>query len=252
MAAEKKSKTSLEEATRGRAEFSEHGSLAAAGFHSDVDAEMNNDDILIDASGESVFIDRPEEGFPKMTVSLSWERIKVEKKPEGLFQKLFSKGPKTVEEAVDLDLGCLYELKNGERGCLQAFGELYGAYEQAPFIHHGGDERTGDSDGADEYMEINGAQWDEIKRILVYIYIYQGAPNWRTVKPEITIDVPGENDLKMIPHVKKGELVLCAVGTIENIDGGLSLRNHSEYFRGHAEMDRAFGFGLEWEDGEKR
>jgi len=38
---------------------------------------------------------------------------------------------------------------------------------------------------------------------------------------------------------------------IENLDGGVRLTNHSEYFSSQPAMDRAFGFGLAWEDGQK-
>ncbi|MCB9963785.1 MAG: Tellurium resistance protein TerA [Rhodospirillales bacterium] len=246
------SKSSLEEATRGRAHFSEHGeSLGAAGFHDLEDAAVHTDDLLVDSSGESVVVDAPKGGFPEILINLSWDRIQVEKDP-GFFEKLFKGNKKVIEEEpVDLDLGCLYELQNGDRGCLQAFGDMYGSFSTPPYIAHQGDERTGDPKDVDEQMIINGAKWNEIKRILFYIYIYQGTPNWRRVKPEIMIDIPGENDLKMTPHVTQGDLVMCAVGTLENLDGAMKLTNHSEYFRGHAEMDRAFGYGLEWEDGAK-
>ena len=53
------------------------------------------------------------------------------------------------------------------------------------------------------------------------------------------------------PSTHHSELEICAIAEIENIRNGMKLTNHSEYFPGHAEMDRAFGYGLEWDDGEK-
>ena len=250
----KDSGSALEQATKSRAEFSGHGDALGAKGHYDIDdAEAHNDDVLVDKSGESAFVEKPENGvFPDVTITLSWDRVEMEKEKTGFFSKLLG-GKKTevVHEPADLDLGCLYELQDGSRGCLQAFGDLFGSKDEPPFIYHTGDERTGDTEGIDEKMVINGAKWDKIKRVLFYMYIYQGAPDWRTVLPEIEIDIPGEQDLKMSPHAKKPELVMCAVGMVENIDGDLKLTNFSEYFPGHAEMDRAYGFGLEWEDGEK-
>ncbi len=134
---------------------------------------------------------------------------------------------------------------------MQAFGELFGSLDEEPFIFITGDERTGNTEGADESMIINGSKWPEIKRILVYMYIYDGVPDWKTLKPEVFIDIPGDEDLKMTPHVEKSELAICAVGMLENERNGIRLTNHSEYFPGHPEMDRAFGFGMEWEDGAK-
>ena len=120
-----------------------------------------------------------------------------------------------------------------------------------PFISLSGDERTGDKEGHDEYLLINGHKWSEVKRVLVYIYIYKGVPNWSHIKPQVVIDVPGENDLYVTLNVYDDSLAVCAVGELENIRGGIRLTNRTEYFPGHEEMDRAYGFGLDWDDGVK-
>ncbi len=252
----KDSAKAIEEANKSRADFSGHGNALGAAGHYDIeDAEKHNDDVLVDQSGDSAYIEKPKNGeFPDITITLAWDRVEVEKEHKpGFFAKMMGKGSKieTVEEPADLDLGCLYEMQDGTRGCLQAFGDLFGERDEPPYIYHTGDERTGDTVGIDEKMIINGKKWSEIKRVLFYMYIYQGAPDWRTVLPEIMIDIPGSHDLKMSPHAKKPELVMCAVGMVENVNGDLRLKNFSEYFAGHPEMDRAYGFGLEWEDGEK-
>lgn len=250
----KNSGSAIEEATKGRADFSGHGDALGAAGHYDIDdAEAHNDDVLVDASGESAFVEKPDNGvFPDITIKLSWDRVEIEKEKTGFFATLLGKKKtEIIEQAADLDLGCLYEMQDGTRGCLQAFGDMFGSKDEPPFIYHTGDERTGDTEGIDEKMVINGAKWDQIKRVLFYMYIYQGAPDWRTVLPEIEIDIPGKQDLKMSPHAKKPELVMCAVGMVKNENGDLRLTNFSEYFPGHAEMDRAYGFGLEWEDGSK-
>jgi tellurite resistance protein TerA len=158
---------------------------------------------------------------------------------------------KVTKVGVDLDLGCLYELQDGTRGAIQAFGEKFGAYERAPFIKLSGDERTGNAKGMDEAIFVNGACWDQIKRLMIYIYIYDGAPRWSEIKPQVVLDVPGENDLIVTLGAHNDALALCAVGGIENVRGGIKLTNYTEYFPGHFEMDRAFGFGLDWADGKK-
>lgn len=252
----KDSQTSLKNATKGVADFSEHqNAIGAAGHREDDDLEHNQDPLLVSTAGESVLVDMASHGNPDIKISLSWDNVlpeQIEKQSKGFFDKLFKSAKQTVTGAgVDIDLGCLYELKNGERGCLQPFGDMLGDYDQTPYIQLSGDERTGDTEGIDEEMVINGQKWSDIKRILLYIYIYQGAANWKAVKPEIFIDIPGDEDLKMVPHSTNSHMMLCAVGSLKNVDGGIELTNHSEYFPGHAEMDRAFGFGLEWEDGEK-
>jgi tellurite resistance protein TerA len=53
------------------------------------------------------------------------------------------------------------------------------------------------------------------------------------------------------PQVDRSEQSVCVIAEVENVRNGIKLTNHTEYFPGHAEMDRAFAFGLSWSDGEK-
>ena len=114
-----------------------------------------------------------------------------------------------------------------------------------------GDERTGDAEGDDEYILVNGAHWKTVKRMLIYIYIYGGATQWAEINPHVTIDVPGENDLVLSLSSHNDAMDLCAIGGLEQVRGGIKLTNYTEYFPGHEEMDRAFGYGLQWDDGKK-
>ena len=87
--------------------------------------------------------------------------------------------------------------------------------------------------------------------IIVYIYIYEGAIDWAQVKPQIHIRIPGQSPMVVTPGTHHRELALCVIGGIENVRAGLRLTNYTEYYPGHIEMDRAFGFGLQWDDGRK-
>lgn len=236
---------SLAEATKSVVDFSGHGAaLGAAGYRTASDHPENCE--FLSEPGQSIAISPGKEGFDSMLIGVAWDNIRVEK--AGLFGRFFKKVAKV---GVDLDIGCLYEMQDGTRGSIQAFGEKFGSYNNPPYVSLSGDERTGDAEGHDEYMLVNGAKWNEIKRMLVYIYIYKGAPSWSEIKPQVVIDVPGENDLYVTLGAHDDALCLCAVGELENIRGGIKLTNRTEYFPGHEEMDRAFGYGLSWEDGRK-
>lgn len=245
----KKQKTSVESlaaATESVADFSGHGaSLGAAGYRVASD-HPDNCEFLGDP-GDSIAISPGPDGFESMMIGVAWDNIKTEN--SGIFGKWFKKVTKV---GVDLDIGCLYEMNDGTRGSIQAFGEKFGEFNEAPYISLSGDERTGDAEGHDEYILVNGKKWSEIKRMLIYIYIYKGAPTWSLIKPQVVLDVPGESDLYVTLAAHDDKLCLCAVGEIENIRGGMKLTNRTEYFPGHQEMDRAFGYGLEWADGQKR
>lgn len=242
---EKTSADAMIDATRGRAKFSGHGgSLGAAGYREAANHPDNCE--FLNEPGSSIAISPGPEGFEALTIGVAWENVKVEQ--AGFFGKLVKKA---TQQGVDLDLGCLYELADGTRGAIQAFGEKFGSYEGPPYMELSGDERTGDAEGHDEFITVNPARWSEIKRILVYIYIYDGAPRWSEINPQIILDVPGEDDLIVTLGAHDDALALCAVGGLENVRGGIKLTNYTEYFPGHYEMDRAFGFGLEWGDGQK-
>lgn len=241
----KTSVDSLSEATRSRASFSGHGgSLGAAGFREASDDPENCE--FLSEPGSSIAVSPGAEGFNEIMIGVAWDNIQLQ--DPSFFGKMFKK---VRNVGVDLDIGCLYELKDGRRGAIQAFGEKFGDFENAPFMRLSGDERTGNKEGTDEFILVNGRHWDQIARILVYIYIYDGAPRWSMIRPQIILDVPGENDLVVTLGAHNDALALCAVGGIENVRGGIKLTNYTEYFPGHQEMDRAFGFGLDWADGRK-
>ncbi len=239
------SSASLTQASESIVDFSGHGaSLGAAGYRVASD-HPDNCEFLANA-GDSVAISPGTDGFESFMIGVAWDNIKIE--DSGLFGKWFKKVRKV---GVDLDIGCLYEMQDGTRGSIQAFGEKFGNFNEAPFISLSGDERTGDAEGDDEYLLVNGEKWKDVKRVLVYIYIYKGALRWSELSPQIVVDVPGESDLYVTLNAHDDALSLCAVAELENVRGGIKLTNRTEYFPGHEEMDRAFGYGLEWADGKK-
>lgn len=240
------SQNSLARATKGRAKRSDHGKArGAAGVRRSANNSQNSDFLTM--PGQSIAVNPGENGFEQIAIGAAWDNVILEQ--GGFIQKLFKKVKRI---GTDLDLGCLYELEDGGRGCIQAFGNKFGNYNSPPYIMHNGDEKTGDVIGYDEEIRINGKHWDTIRRVLIYVYIYDGAPNWAQINPQIMLDIPGEEDLVVTLNEHNDNLNLCAIGGIENENGGIKLTNYTEYFPGHAEMDRAFGFGLDWGDGTSR
>lgn len=240
------SRDSINDASRDRSEFSRYGGLGAAGFISPYDAHQTGK--FLSKPGEVSIVNRTDDVLADFEIGVAWDNVAVEQET-GFFKKFFKK--KIVKAGVDIDLGCLYEMKNGKRGAMQAFGAEHGAYDEAPYIFLSGDERRGDRIGPDETILVNGAHWDEIDRILIYVYIYGGVENWDAVKPQIQVRVPGEQPMVVTLNARKTEMALCAVAKLTNIRGGIRMTSVMEYFPGHAELDRAFGYGLQWESGKK-
>ena len=235
---------SIKNATKSRVKFSGRGgSKGAAGYVNPSDVSGNYD--FVSRSGEKQPISPPEGGFTKIKIGAAWDNVTVEE------TSMFGLIKRKKKANIDVDLGCLYELQDGTRGAIQAFGDLYGALKKPPFMHLSGDERTGDSEGDDEYIMINGKEWPNIKRILIYTYIYEGALDWAQVKPQIQIRVPNEPPTVVTLSAHMKDLGLCVIAELENVRNGIVVTNYTEYFPGHSEMDRAYGFGLEWDDGKK-
>jgi tellurite resistance protein TerA len=253
------SRHSIEEATRSRATFSKHGrSKGAAGFVSPHDDSQPAE--FLSKPGQTAIVNPTKEGISNFEIGVAWDNVaeenarkKASHKKVGFFQKILGAQETELEKSlgVDLDLGCLYELNNGKRGAIQGFGENFGDLHNEPYIQLSNDERTGCTEGEDELIAVNGAKWDAIKRVVIYIYIYDGADSWACVKPQIQVRVPEEVPMIVSLGAKKQELSVCAVAGLENVRGGIKMTNYLEYFPGHLSMDRAFGFGLSWEDGRK-
>lgn len=240
------SQDSIIEANRYRAAPSRHGGIGAAGWLSPYD--INQQAEFLTQPADTAIVNRPEGGLPDFDIGMAWDNVEIEQ-AQGFFSKFFKKT--VLKKGIDMDLGCLFILKSGQRGCVQAFGDTHGAFNEPPYLFLDGDERSGDKDGRDEAIHLNGKHWEEIEKILIYTYIYKGAENFADVKPQVQLRVPGEKPIVVTLQARKDELDLCAVAMIENIRGGIRLTTHMEYYPGHAEMDLAFGFGLEWEQGQK-
>lgn len=240
------SQSSIENANRSRVNFSGHGSAkGAAGYVDPNDQSLNID--FLGRRGDSLSINPPAEGFADVRIAAAWDNQLV---PDTSFLGKLLKKSKPAD--IDLDLGILYELYDGTKGAIQAFGETMGSYNTPPYLSLSGDERAGNKEGDDEFIHLNGKEWPKFKRLLIYVYIYRGAMDWAQVKPQIHLRIPGQKQMVVTLSSHHKGLGLCAIAGIENVRNGMIVTNHTEYFPGHAEMDRAFGFGVEWTGGEKQ
>ena len=150
-----------------------------------------------------------------------------------------------------MDLGCLFELKDGRKGTVQALGNAFGSLTSPPYISLDGDDRTGSS-SAGENLRLNGSMIPLIKRVLIYTFIYEGAANWREAKGVVTVKCPGNQDIIVRMDEYGSSLKMCAIALMENRTGDtLSIEKIVRFFQGHQDMDRAFNWGLRWVAGRK-
>ncbi|MFI0939384.1 Tellurium resistance [Streptomyces sp. NPDC021020] len=157
-------------------------------------------------------------------------------------------GPAMVN--VDLDLACMYELADGSKGVVQPLGEFHGDLDAPPYIQMSGDDRFGGTSG--ETLYINFDKRDEFKRLLVFVYIYDGTPAFDRAHAKVEI-FPGSGPRIEIPlNEREPQARSCAVVLIENVKGELTVRREVKYVYGfQAEIDRLYGWGLQWGRGYK-
>lgn len=154
-------------------------------------------------------------------------------------------------DAIDLDLGCLYEMKDGSKGCVQALGNSFGSLATRPYIALDGDDRSGAS-AAGENLRVNGAKAEEFRRILVYTFIYEGAANWTDADGVVTVRCPGCPEIVVRMDEYGSRDPMCAIAMLEN-DGGnmFSVEKLVRFFNGHVDMDRAYSWNMRWVPGRK-
>ena len=182
-------------------------------------------------------------GLGEIHVNLNWNSRPMK---QGLFAGLFGSN-----NGIDLDLGCLYELKDGTKSAVQALGNAFGSYINSPFITLDGDDRTGTS-VAGENLRINGNYVSQIKRILVYTFIYEGVANWKQADAVVTIKYPGAEDIIVKMDTYNNQNKMCALALFENEnDETFSVQKIVQFYEGHELMDRAFNWGLKWKPGKK-
>lgn len=192
--------------------------------------------VTLDKPGQTVSLEKKGSSFGEITVNLNWSRGR-----KGFF------GGGT---AIDLDLGCLFEMSDGRKGVVQALGNVFGTFAEPPFIALSGDDRTGDvSQG--ETLRINGAQWAAIRRIAIFANIYDGVPNWQQTDGVVLVTMPDQPPIEVRMTEGRNDRRVCGVVQIENDGGRLKATRIVEYFRDQQVLDERLGWGLRWVAGRK-
>jgi tellurite resistance protein TerA len=185
-----------------------------------------------------------------LRVNLNWT-AKPAAPSGGGFLKRMAAG---AAPATDLDLGCLYEFMDGTKGVVQALGNSFtarGSFSPQPVIWLDGDDRSGSVSGG-ENLHVDLAQSKNIRRILVFAQIYEGAANWAAAAGVVTLFPTGgpEVEIQLDEHDPKSRL--CAVALFENVNGELSVRREVRYIHGSQRtLDEQYGWGMQWTAGRK-
>lgn len=202
----------------------------------DTPAPISNGPVIL-TKGKRVNLKKDDRVQGDIIINLNWNQ-----KKRGFF---------SLQSGIDLDLACLYELKDGRKGCIQALGNRFGSLYQPPFIALDGDDRTG-ANAAGETLRISGAHMSEIRRILVYTFIYEGVANWKQVDGVVTVKCPGSPDFIIHMDEYNTGLPLCCIALFDSTgQNSFGVEKLVQFYTDQEPMDRAHGWGMRWRAGHK-
>ncbi|BET95577.1 TerD family protein [Xenorhabdus taiwanensis] len=184
------------------------------------------------------------DSYGEIRINLNWSQ-NSSSSSRGLLQGMFG-----TSKNVDLDLGAFVRLQDGEKDAVQALGNRFGDYRHEPYVELQGDDRTGQvRDG--EWLHVNGFEWKNIREVLIYAFIYEGVPSWDKTDGIVTIYVPDQPPIETRMTEGNNRKGMCAIARLVNENGAIKVERINQYFSGHQEMDRAFGWGFSWTSGKK-
>ncbi|MEV6792947.1 TerD family protein [Streptomyces sp. NPDC051320] len=186
-----------------------------------------------------------------MRINLNWE---VRKQFKSWGAKL---GRAVAMHAdLDLDLCALYELTDGRKGVVQALGNAFGSLSRPPYIHLDGDDRTG-SVSTGENITINLDRMDQLRRILVFVTIYEGARSFADLHATVTLQPQHGAAIDFSLDECTVPSTVCALALITNNGGDLVVQREARYLvpdrrvSPQRTVDQAYGWGMNWTPGRK-
>ncbi|MGH3311812.1 MAG: TerD family protein [Streptomyces sp.] len=151
---------------------------------------------------------------------------------------------------VDLDLACMYELTDGGKGVVQPLGNFLGDWNGPPYVKLTGDDRFGSPSGETIYVNLDHK--DSIKRLLFFVYIYDGTPAFDRTHAVLTLFPSNGPRVEVNLDQRAPQARSCAVLLMQHEKGQLTVRREVRYVYGfQAELDRLYGWGLQWGRGYK-
>ena len=209
--------------------------------------------IILEKGGDShrINLEKPSGNLlaGEIIINLDWNK-------GGFFKKLFG-------NAVDLDLGCFYEMRNGNKKLIDGLQFSHGRggnrhqltnqgrYDQVPYIWHKGDDRgVGSSSGETILVNPNGVS--QIKRIIIYTFIYEGVAKWSETNAVVRVKVPGCEDVAVEMGIQNSNKRFCAIAQLDfGVDNAITVKKLVTFHDGHKDCDKTYGWGFNYTTGSK-
>lgn len=159
------------------------------------------------------------------------------------FKKMFG-----GNKAPDLDLGCMYELFNREKGVIQPLEGNFGSKNSSPYIFMDKDNRT---EAVTEGKNMYIFRPDLIKRIMFFGLVYNGVPDFKSVRGRMLFKVGNGEEVYFELNNPDSNRPFCSAAMVHNIGSQVVILKEEKYFSGHQEADKNYGFGFSWTAGSK-
>ena len=192
----------------------------------------------------------------EISINLNWD-AKPQAKP-GLFRSIFG-----GNGAIDLDLGVFWELQNGYKSCIDGMqftrGQggprtrltKQGCYVDQPWVWHCGDDRSGTTTTGETIL-VNPKGFGDLKRLVIYCFIYKGVAKWAQTNAVITVKVPGNPDIEVELGKHDDARNFCAIAGIDFQGANqLKVTKYVTFHNDHSYCDQTYGWGMRWGKGVK-
>jgi tellurite resistance protein TerA len=187
-------------------------------------------------------------GGGRLHVNLNWNQNPGGGAPQkgGFLKRVLG----AASGGIDLDLAALFELSDGRSGVVQALGDAFGSFDAPPYTVLDADDRTGASVGG-ENLYVNLAQIAQIRRLLVFAFIYEGAASFDQADAVVTLTPASGAPIEVRLDERAGGARMCAIALLTNTGNDFTVSREVRYVSGHRELDQAYGWGLNWTAGRK-
>src|SRR3954451_11679510 len=211
-------------------------------------APVNLGKVTLTKSAPSVSLTKSGAATGQLRVNLNWN-ARTAQQPAGGFLKRLAAQP---QGAIDLDLGCLYEFADGSKGVVQALGNSFASRNAgAPIISLDGDDRSG-TNTAGENLRIDLNRLAEIRRVLVFAFIYEGVPNWAAADGVVTLFPAAGGPVEVRLDESDPRAPMCAIALLTNNGNDLTVNREVRYLHGGQQvLDQSYGWGMQWAAGRK-
>jgi tellurite resistance protein TerA len=203
--------------------------------------------ISLTKRGQQVNLTKGGAGGP-VRINLNWNQQPPQNTGGGMLKRALAKA--TGGGGIDLDLGCLVEMADGSKGVVQALGNSFGSLDQPPYVKLDKDDRSGSStDG--ENLFVSEKHSADIKRLAVFAFIYQGTKNWSQAGGRVTIHPPSGAPVTIELDDTRDGVGMCSICLIHGGPNGFSVQREVQYISDHRELDKLYGWEMQWARGSK-